>query len=72
MFENLLTKLVEKVAQEIGGKAASLILDEKACGKRTSFDLYHSLRTLEETLTRSGRRPFAIHWAGQEFKEGTV
>jgi hypothetical protein len=53
MFDNLLTKLLEKVAQEIGGKAASLILDERVWGKRTSFDLYHSLRTLEETLTEA-------------------
>lgn len=66
MFDNLLTKLLEKLAEEIGGKAASLILDEKARSKRTSFELYRSLRNLEEVLVeaeRSLQHAFLTGWS---------
>lgn len=50
MFDNLLIKILEKLADEIGGKMASLVLDEKSWSKRSSFDLYHSLRDLESIV----------------------
>jgi hypothetical protein len=56
MIENLLTRLLEKIAQEVGGKAASLILDESAWTKRASFDLYRALRNLEETIADAEAR----------------
>ena len=56
MFDNLLMKLLEKIAQEMGGKAASFILDEKTRSKRISFDLYHALRNLEEVLADAEHR----------------
>jgi hypothetical protein len=56
VFGNLLTKLLERVAEEMGGKAASLILDEKARSKRTSMELYRSLRNLEEVLREAEQR----------------
>lgn len=65
MFDNLLMKLLEKLAQEVGGKAASFILDEKIRNKRISFDLYHSLRNLEEVLEETENRlahAFARGW----------
>jgi hypothetical protein len=48
-------KVLEKIAQEVGVQISSLILDEKSWTKRASFDLYHSLRSLEETLLEAER-----------------
>jgi hypothetical protein len=52
MFDGLLQKLFEKIAEAIGGKAAALVLDDTTRNKNASFELYRALRALEEALER--------------------
>ena len=50
MFENLLIRLLQKISDKLGERISTLMLDETAWRKRASVDLFHALRTFEETL----------------------
>jgi len=56
MLSNLLTKLLEQIAKEIGGKAASFLLDRRAKAEMSSFELYRALRNLEDLIAEAEKR----------------